>query len=77
MDQGLFGKYVKQIERVHKEKEELCSFIESVTSISLSENEITLVNKKVTITTSSVKKSFLERSSLKEALLQKGYSLQQ
>ena len=76
MDLGLFKKYSAQIEKQSASKQELLTYIFEKTGISLSSEEILIVKKKITLQTSSVKKSKLLQKSLTSFLQEKGYTLQ-
>lgn len=75
MDGNLFKKYEIRIEKNKKEKEEVLFLIEQTTKVRLEEKEITLEGKKVTIQTSSTKRSLLITRNIKTLLKEKGYTL--
>lgn len=75
MDEGLFRKHILHIQKQKDSKDELISFVKEKTNITLESQEISLSKNVVIIYTSSVKKSKLIQSKLKEFLGEKGYQL--
>lgn len=75
MDQGLFAKHIHTVLTRNSKKQEIISFLLEKTGIQVNEEEFTLSKKKISFTTSSVKKTALIQKGT-EALLQSlGYSL--
>lgn len=73
MDTNLLKKYEILISKNKQEKEELISYIKDKTTILLKEKEIILEGKKISIQTSSLKKSILFKNNIKNLLQEKGY----
>jgi hypothetical protein len=73
MDEGLFKKYSIQVQKNKDVKEDLLVYIQEKTALILTQDEITISKKVVTIQTSSVKRSLLLQKKIKEVLLEKGY----
>ncbi len=76
MEQGLFGKYIRNIKERENTKQEIITSILNTTGVVLNESEITISKKKIHISTSSVKKTAILQKKGKEALESLGYSLQ-
>lgn len=77
MDEGLFRRHILQIQKVQDTKEEVCAYIQEKTGVEITKEEVSITQKKVTIQTSSVKRSILLQKKLKEILQEKGYTLLQ
>ncbi|MEN9337947.1 MAG: hypothetical protein RIQ41_261 [Candidatus Parcubacteria bacterium] len=75
MEEGLFAKHVRVIKAKQAGKQEVLSLIVQTTGISLTEDEVTLSKKRVTITTSSATKTILTQKKLRAHLEAAGYSL--
>lgn len=75
MDQSLFKKHILQIKKIKNSKQEVLLFIQEVTGVILEQEEIIISKKKITIQTSSVKRSYLFKKGIKELLKEKGYEL--
>lgn len=73
MDEGLFKKYSIQVQKNKDVKEDLLIYIQEKTALTLTQEEVTISKKVVTIQTSSVKRSLLLQKKIKELLLEKGY----
>lgn len=72
----LFSKYTKQIQKQKNTKLDIIDCIQKNTSIILTEKEITIEEKKVTIQTSSIKNTKIRQSNISLVLLKQGYVLQ-
>lgn len=75
MEENLFSRYTKVVQKNQEEKNSLIESIYKQTSVLLQGKEIIIEKKKVTIQTSSVKKAELYRKKVKEVLQEKGYTL--
>jgi hypothetical protein len=73
MDEGLFKKYSIQVQKNKDVKEDILVYIQEKTALTLTQEEVTISKKVVTIQTSSVKRSLLLQKKIKEVLLEKGY----
>jgi hypothetical protein len=73
MNEGLFEKYKKVLSQKADEKETVCILIKNETGVLLSNNEIQIDNKKVTLHVSSVKKAVLQQKKITHILQQNGY----
>jgi hypothetical protein len=73
MDEGLFTKYTKTVRERQDAKKTLIDRIKEKTGVGLTEEEITLSKKQVTLFTSSVKKTALIRKNIKEILEAEGF----
>jgi hypothetical protein len=76
MERGLFAKHLHTILTRNAVKEDLIRSLLEKTGITLLESEITLSQKKVTISTSSVKKTALLQKGCADILSRLGYFLQ-
>ena len=75
MEDGLFNKYKKQIQKQKNEKKEVCDLIEEKTGIKIEESKITISKKSIQINISSVIKQKLFQKDITKVLKEKGYSL--
>lgn len=75
MDQNLFKKYTLHIDKQKTSKQELISFIETITGILLEENQVSINGKTVSLTLSSVMRSKLATQKIRDSLKEKGYNL--
>ncbi len=75
MNEGLFDKYKKVLTQKKNEKEELINFLQEITHIIFTEEELVVEKKKISFRTSSVKKSILTQKNIQSKLLEKGYSI--
>ncbi|MBP6888189.1 MAG: hypothetical protein KBC21_00655 [Candidatus Pacebacteria bacterium] len=75
MDGNLFKKYENSIKKNKNNKESILLYIQEKTGVILNEKEITIINKKIKITTSSTQRSILLTRNIKEIILEKGYYL--
>ena len=73
MDQGLFKKHILSLQKSKDEKIIVILYIKEISGIELQENEVIISKKKITIQTTSVKRSYLLRAKIKEELQLKGY----
>lgn len=76
MEQGLFGKYIRNIKERENTKQEIITSIVNTTGVLLNESEISISKKKINISTSSVKKTAILQKKGKEVLEALGYTLQ-
>lgn len=76
MEQGLFGKYIRNIKERENTKQEIITSIVNTTGVLLDESEVSISKKKINISTSSVKKTAILQKKGKEALEALGYILQ-
>lgn len=76
MDGNLFARRLKVLQHKKNEKQELIDYIQEKTGILLISEEISITTKKITITTSSVKKVMLKKNAIHSLLQEKGYFLQ-
>lgn len=76
MNEGLFKKHIQQILLRTNIKQQIILSLKEKTGIEIDEEEITLSNKKITLSTSSVKKTVLLKKGIKEVLQTLGYTLQ-
>jgi len=74
MDQGLFGKYRREINTRKNTINEIIDCIKELTGVVLDPSEIVLKKKTISFQTSSVKKSILQTTKCKEILHQKGFT---
>ena len=75
MEEGLFKKHIQALQERSTAKEHIISNLLEKTGVCLEEEEITLSKKKITITTSSVKKTKLFQKKGKEILEALGYTI--
>jgi hypothetical protein len=75
MDESLFLKHALQIKRQQSVKSDVIEQIKVCTGIELTNEEISVTKKIVTIQTSSVKRTFLIQKNIKGILEEKGYSV--
>jgi hypothetical protein len=75
MDEGLFAKYKKQINRRSDAKGKIIAFIIQQTGITLEETEISISGKKVSFHISSVKRTSLMKHQCGPLLESIGYTL--
>lgn len=73
MDGNLFKKYELRIKKNKKEKEDIVVLIKDTIGVNLEEKEITIKGKKITIQTSSTKRTLLITRNIKNILKEKGY----
>lgn len=76
MEQGLFSKYIRNIKERGNNKQEIITSIAETTGVLLDESEISISKKKISISTSSVKKTVILQKKGKEVLESLGYILQ-
>lgn len=76
MEQGLFARYIRNIKERENNKQEIITSIAQTTGVLLDESEISISKKKISISTSSVKKTAILQKKGKEALESLGYILQ-
>ena len=76
MEQGLFSKYIRNIKERENNKQEIITSIAETTGVLLDESEISISKKKISISTSSVKKTVILQKKGKEVLESLGYVLQ-
>lgn len=76
MEQGLFARHIRNIKERENSKQEIITSIMNITGVLLNESEIQISKKKVSISTSSVKKTAVLQKGGKEALESLGYILQ-
>lgn len=76
MDQGLFAKYVRNIDNHINSKQLIITTLFEKTGILLEESEIVFVKKQVSFLTSSVKKTKLIQKGAQKILSDIGYTLQ-
>ncbi len=76
MEQGLFSKYIRNIKERENNKQEIITSIVETTGVLLNESEISISKKKISISTSSVKKTAILQKKGKEVLESLGYTLQ-
>ena len=74
MEEGLFKKYTKAIQKQQSEKKEIIELIFEKTNLLLNEEELIIQKGKILFTLSSVKKTILLRKDIKEILITKGYT---
>ena len=75
MDQGLFGKYIKTLTVRKNKQEEVISYVQQETGITLLEEEFTLQKNTISFHITSVKKMILQKHSITELLKKKGYNV--
>ena len=75
MNEGLFDKYKKVLTQKKNEKEELINFLQEITHIIFTEEELVVEKKKISFRTSSVKKSILTQKNIQSKKKKKGYSI--
>lgn len=76
MEQGLFARYIRNIKERENNKQEIITSIAQTTGVLLDESEIRISKKKISISTSSVKKTAILQKKGKEVLESLGYILQ-
>ena len=75
MDNSLFDKYKKVVEKRDEDKEIIINFIKEKTGVILDYNEIIIDEKKITLNISSIKKSILFKNKVGELLKELGFIL--
>lgn len=75
MNEGLFEKYSKVLQKKKSEKEEIINLLKEITEIIFKEEEIEINKKIISFHISSVKKTILNQKNIKIKLEEKGYSM--
>ncbi len=75
MEQGLFDKYKKELQKRTQNKEVVILYIQEVTGILLTEDVIELKKKQINLHISSTQKNHFHTKNLKELLKKEGYIL--
>ncbi len=75
MDRGLFAKHIHTVLARNSKKQEIILLLLEKTGIEIKEEELTLSKKKVSLSTSSVKKTALIKKGTEVLLQSLGYTL--
>jgi lactam utilization protein B len=75
MNEGLFEKYRKVIQKKKNEKQEVIDMLQELTGIEFTEQELQIEKKVISFHVSSVKKSIVLQKNIQSGLKEKGYTL--
>ena len=75
MDEGLFTKHIKHIQKQNNIKKEILVYLLQKTGIHIKEKEITISKKEIILQTSSVKRTLLSQKNIQHILQEIGYTL--
>lgn len=74
MDQGLFTKHIRNVQERDSQKQKIITLLFEKTGVTLTESELVLSKKTISITTSSVKRSVLLKNDIHTILQSNGFT---
>jgi hypothetical protein len=75
MEESLFKKHIQAVQERSTTKEKIITIILEKTGIQIQQEELSLLKKQITLSTSSVKKTKLFQRGIKEIVESLGYTL--